>query len=143
MKTDLSNRLSSSGTAILRAAVLLALAGGLLAVGLLTAKLDPELVLLAVAAPVLLVLMLNRPAWGVLGIVLAAATVRFTLPTGTESRIVMSLVLTAAMLGVWLARAAALHRLETQPSRVHAPCWPLSPSVSSRTCGVSPFVTPR
>jgi hypothetical protein len=121
MKTDLSNRLSSSGTAILRAAVLLALAGGLLAVGLLTAKLDPELVLLAVAAPVLLVLMLNRPAWGVLGIVLAAATVRFTLPTGTESRIVMSLVLTAAMLGVWLARAAALHRLETQPSRVHAP----------------------
>ena len=121
MKSNVSQWLSSSSHALLRVAVLAGLAMGLLAVGLLATRLDPGFVLVAVSAPVLLVLMLNRPAWGVLGIVLAAATVRFTLPTGTESRIVMSLVVTAAMLAVWVARAAALHRLEVQPSRVHAP----------------------
>ena len=110
-----------SKAVIVRDLVLAAMVVALPAVGLLSVKLPAEYVLAAAVAPAALLVTLNKPAWGVLGIVLAAAAVRFSLPTGTESRIVMSLVVTAVLAMVWLARAAVLHRLEVQPSRVHRP----------------------
>jgi O-antigen ligase len=117
----LRSRISWPTAVVVRTLVLLALAGALPAVGLLSVKMPAEYVLVAAVLPAALLVTLNKPAWGVLGIVVAAAAVRFTLPTGTESRIVMSLVVTATLVLVWLARAAVLHRVETQPSRVHRP----------------------
>lgn len=65
---------------------------------------------------------LSRIEYGVLYIVFTAAFVRFSLPTGTESRIVASLLVTAVLIVLWLARMAIVdRRLYLKPSRTNVP----------------------
>lgn len=64
----------------------------------------------------------GRLEHGVLGIVLAAATIRFSLPTGTHSRIVMSLAVTAGVLGLWIAGMFIREReLQLKPAPTNTP----------------------
>jgi O-antigen ligase len=57
----------------------------------------------------------------VLGIVLVAAVVRVTLPTGTQSRIGMSLLMTAGVVGLWIGKMVSTDkrlRLRRAPTSV-------------------------
>ena len=107
---------------LLRIAVLAGLAVMLLGIGFVTPRVPPELVLIAVAAPPVVLLALNRLEYGVLALLLTAAFVRASLPTGTQSRIVASLLLTAALSGIWLGRMLVVEkRLHLKPTRTNVP----------------------
>jgi cell division protein FtsW (lipid II flippase) len=76
---------------------------------------SPENSLQAVALPLALLLILVavfllrlQPDFGPLLILAAAAFIPLSLPTGTASRLVDSLVLTMVFLGVWLAKMVIL-----------------------------------
>lgn len=111
-----------SNTVLLRLAVLVGLVVLLLAVGFVTSRVPPELVLIAVAAPPVVLLSTNRLEYGVLAIIFTAAFVRFSLPTGTQSRIVASLLITAIFIVLWLARMLVVKkRLYLKPSSTNVP----------------------
>ena len=85
---------------------------------------QPEFILAACVVPVAVfpVYRLGRIEYGVLVIVLTAAAVRFTLPTGTQSRLVMSLLLTVVFIVIWIARMFVVERrLYLLPSPVNVP----------------------
>jgi len=102
--------------------VLAGLIVGLLGIGFVAPRVPPELVLIAVAAPPVVLLALSRLECGVLVIVLTAAFVRFSLPTGTNSRIVASLLMTALFIGLWLLKMLVADRkLRLKPSSTNVP----------------------
>src|SRR5512137_1238898 len=81
---------------------LLVIAGvlvGLLGVGFVASRVSPELVLVAVIAPPAILLTMTNLRYGMPALLLTAAFVRVSLPTGTQSRIVASLLLAAALAG--------------------------------------------
>ncbi len=115
-------RIPISNTVLLRLSVLAGLMVGLLGVGVLTPRVSPELVLIAVAAPLVVLLALSRLEYGVLAIILTAAFVRFSLPTGTASRIVASLLVTAIFIVFRLTKMLVVDKsLRLKPSRVNLP----------------------
>ncbi len=102
----------------------LIIAGVILAdlmVGYLALRLRPDYLLATVVAVPLLLIALRWPESGVLGLLLTAAFVRVTLPTGTQSRIVASLILTALLVGLWLVRNLVEKRPLLRPSPVNRP----------------------
>lgn len=102
----------------------LIIAGVILAdlmLGYMALRLRPDYFLAAVAAVPLLLIALRWPETGVLGLLLTAAFVRVTLPTGTQSRVVASLVLTALLIGLWLVRSLVEKRPLLKPSPVNRP----------------------
>ncbi|MFN3763210.1 MAG: hypothetical protein ACK4WK_08435, partial [Anaerolineae bacterium] len=102
----------------------LIIAGVILAdlmLGYLALRLRPDYLLAAVGAVPLLLIALRWPESGILGLLLTAAFVRVTLPTGTQSRIVASLILTALLVGLWLVRNLAEKRPLLRPSPVNRP----------------------
>lgn len=104
----------------------LLLIGGLLladlAFGYVAVRVAPSLFALAIFAPFAALLMLARAEYGVLALLLTAAFVRASLPTGTQSRIVASLLLTAALTVAWILRMAWVERrLHLKPARTNAP----------------------
>jgi hypothetical protein len=103
-------RIPISESVLVRLPVLTGLTFLLLGIGFLAPRLGPELTLVAVAAPPIVLLVINRLEYGVLAIVFTAAFVRFSLPTGTASRIVASLVLTVAFIALWLAKMLVMDR---------------------------------
>jgi hypothetical protein len=107
---------------LLRLAILAGLIAGLLGVGFVAPRVSPELVLVAVAAPPIVLLAVGQLEFGVLAIVLTAAFVRFSLPTGTQSRIVASLLLTMIFTVLWLTRMLVVDKkLRLKPSRANIP----------------------
>jgi len=103
-------------------AMIAALLVGLLMVGWLATRLQPELLLVLVATPLAALLVFRRPQLSVPAITLTALFVRFSLPTGTQSRIVASLLLTALCLVLWIIRMASVDkRLRLRPSRANLP----------------------
>jgi O-antigen ligase len=111
-----------SNSALLRLAVLAGLMVGLLGLGYVTPRVSSQLVLIAMAAPPVVLLALSRLEYGVLAIILTAAFVRFSVGTGTESRIVASLLMTGAFVALWLARMLVVdRRLRLKPSSVNVP----------------------
>lgn len=92
-----------------------------LMLGYMALRLRPDYLLAAVAAVPVLLVALRWPESGVLGLLLTAAFVRVTLPTGTQSRIVASLVLTALLVGLWLVRNMVEKRPLLKPSPVNRP----------------------
>lgn len=102
----------------------LIIAGVILAdliLGYLALRIRPDYLLAAMAAVPLLLIALRWPESGVLGLLLTAAFVRVTLPTGTQSRIVASMVLTALLVGLWLVRTLMEKRPLLKPSPVNRP----------------------
>jgi hypothetical protein len=111
-----------SDSTLLRLAVLASLAVGLLGLGFMVTRVSSELVLIAIAAPPVILLALNRFEYGVLAIILTAAFVRFSLGTGTASRIVASLLMTAIFIMLWLTRMLAVDKnLQLKPARTNVP----------------------
>jgi hypothetical protein len=107
---------------LLRLAVLAGLIVGLLGLGFVAPRVPPELVLIAVVAPPVILLALSRLEYGVLAIILTAAFVRFSLPTGTASRIVASLVTTLIFIVLWLTQMLVRDkRLQLRPSSANVP----------------------
>jgi len=91
-------------------------------VGFLAPRVSPELVLIIVVAPPAALLVLSKFEYGVLVIVLTAAFVRFSLPTGTQSRIVASLIVTVLFIALWVIRMLVVEkRLYLKPSRINVP----------------------
>jgi len=85
---------------------------------------SPQFLVVLGLAPLAVLTMrrLGRLEYGILGIVLTAGVVRFTLPTGTESRIVLSLAVTALMVGLWVVNMLITEkRLWLKPARTNKP----------------------
>ncbi len=107
---------------LLRVVVLGGLLVADLALGYLAVRLDPQLLLLAVLIPPVALLALRYSEYGLVALLLTAAFVRASLPTGTQSRIVASLVLTAVLVALWIGRAVVLKQpLLPRRSRVIRP----------------------
>lgn len=109
---------------LVRLAIIAALAVALLGVTLVTLRMGPGVALAVACVPVLIMVALNQLEYSALLILFVAAFVRFTLPTGTESKIVASMALTAVLIGTWLLRMlTAGRRLRLVPSRANAPLF--------------------
>ena len=90
-----------------------------------TGMLRPELIVAGVLAVSCLPLWpwLRRLEYGILAILLAAGLLNiFTLPTGTQSRLVLSMVIAAGCIGLWLFKTVWMRRgARLKPSRINAP----------------------
>ena len=98
-----------------------------LALGVVTAmgRPDPKLILAASVA-MLGLAFLNRDGrfeHGILAIIVAAGLINFfTLPTGSESRLVISLVIALALIGLWVMRQLLVDkRITLKPSLINLP----------------------
>ena len=116
-------RIPISDSGLLQLTVLTGLAVGLAGAGFAASRVPPELVLIAaVMPPVVLLTLTSRLEYSVLAIILTAGFVRFSLPTGTESRIVASMVVTALLIALWVVQMLARDkRLYLKPSRTNVP----------------------
>jgi hypothetical protein len=115
-------RIPISNDVLLRLVVIPGLIVGLMGIGFLSAYIPPELVLMAIAVPPVVLVALRRLEFGVLAVVLTAAFVRFSLPTGTESRIVASLLMTMIFTVLWLTKMLVVDKkLQLKPSRANIP----------------------
>jgi len=122
MLRAIRRRVPISNSVLIRLCVLAGLVVGLLGVSFLAPRVPPELVLIAVAAPLVVLLAFSRLEYGVLTIILTAAFVRFSLPTGTASRIVASLLMTATFIMLWLIKMLVVERrLYLKPSIANVP----------------------
>lgn len=88
-------------------------------------RIKPEMMLAVAVIPVGLLAFyrLGRFEYGVLALVLAAGLVNFvTLPTGNESRIVISLVVAMGLAGLWIVQLLVVDkRIRLEPSPVNLP----------------------
>jgi O-antigen ligase len=127
MNHTIRQKIPISNALLLRLSVLAGLVVGLMGIGFLTSRIPPELVLLvliAIAVPPVVLLALSRLEFGVLAIVLTAAFVRFSLPTGTESRIVASLLVTVIFIALWVTRMLVVDRkLHLKPLSTNVPLF--------------------
>jgi len=115
-------KVSTSKSVLFRLAILAGLIAGLLGVGFVAPRVSPELVLIAVVAPPIVLLAVGQLEFGVLAIVLTAAFVRFSLPTGTQSRIVASLFMTIVFTALWLIKMLVVDKkLQLKPSWANIP----------------------
>lgn len=107
---------------LLRVAVL-ALCFGLSALaGPIAASERARYLPIALLGLVLIVLALYRLEWGILILVLSTLVLRFALPTGRQTPLVASLLLTALLVGMWLVRMILEEkRLHLLPSAVNFP----------------------
>lgn len=118
----LRRRIPLSNSTLLRLAILAGLLVGLLGIGFVAPRVSSELVLLAVAVPPVVFLALSRLEYGVPAIIATAAFVRFSLSTGTQSRIVASLLMTFIFIALWFARMLVVDkRLRLKPANTNVP----------------------
>jgi hypothetical protein len=115
-------RIPISNPVLIRLGMIPVLIVGLIGIGFLSSRISPELVLIAVAVPPVVLLALSRLEYGVLAIVFTAAFVRFYLPTGTQSRISASLLMTMIFTVLWVARMLVVDKkLQLKSSRANVP----------------------
>jgi len=92
------------------------------AIGLLMAKVSPAFVLLALAAPFGIVAVVKRLELGIAAMLLTAVFVRFRIPTGTASEIVISLVICLGCIGLWIVNMLVIEkRLALKPAVTNKP----------------------
>jgi len=83
---------------------------------------NPFIILVAIVAPMGVFAVLKRIELGLVAMLLAGVFVRFRLPTGTASEIVISLVLCGGLLGLWVVRLLVVDkRLALKPAPTNAP----------------------
>jgi hypothetical protein len=97
--------------------------GVLAAVGYLAARIEePFIVLVAIIAPMGVFALLKHIELGLVAMLLSGVFVRFRLPTGTASEIVMSLLLCAGLLALWVIHMLIeKKRLALKPTPINAP----------------------
>jgi O-antigen ligase len=114
---------------LLRLAVICGVLGMGAAIGWLIAKgkVEPMMILAVVVAPIGLLIFyrLGRIEYGILAIPLAAGLINFfTLPTGSESRIVISLLVAVGLWALWILQWLLVDkRIWIKPSPVNAPVF--------------------
>lgn len=93
--------------------------------GLIAAKLSPTYAIVAAILPVILVgieAILRDHEYSPVIILFSACFITFSLPTGTGSRLVLSLVLTMVLVTLWVLRLIIVEkRIRLYPSPVNAP----------------------
>jgi hypothetical protein len=108
-----------------RAVFFLAVLVGALALGVVGAKTNPVYAVVAGALPLALVALqwlLLREAWVPPLLLAVALYLPFSLPTGTGSRLVISLLLTILFAGILIVRMASVeHRLRLAPNLANLP----------------------
>lgn len=116
-------RIPISYSTLLRLAILAGLTVGLLGIGFVTPRFPHRWVLIAVIVPpIVLLATFSRLEYGVVAILFTAAFVRFSLGTGTQSRVVASLLMTMVFMVLWLLRMVVKDkRLHLKPSRTNMP----------------------
>ncbi|MGI5914984.1 MAG: O-antigen ligase family protein [Anaerolineae bacterium] len=118
----LRHRLSHAGPRLRQGIILAGLMLALPVVGMLIAsRVSLNFVLPVILAPILFGIAANRLQWSVVGIFFTAAFVRFTLPSGTHSRIVASLLFTALLVVIWVSRMMLAGRVQLRSSPAHKP----------------------
>ena len=94
-------------------------------IGILITQVNPILIIIAVTAPLALVglqFILPRPELGPVLILFAAAFIPLSLPTGTESKLVDSFLLTLLFVGNWLLYMIIVKkRLSWEPTPANKP----------------------
>jgi len=102
-------------SALIRIGVIGALMGALPAIGYLVTRprIDPFFVLVAVIAPMGAFAVLRRIELGLAAMLLSGVFVRFRLPTGTASEIVISLLLCGGILGLWVVNMLVVYKKVT------------------------------
>lgn len=114
-------RIQLRRTILLRVAMVFGVLAAVPVAGVLAVRMNAQYVLVAALAPLFL-LVVPRLDLAPLIILAAAAFVRFTLSTGTESRLVASLLLTMLLVGAWVFRMLIVEkRLRLKPSPVNGP----------------------
>jgi O-antigen ligase len=123
MMHTIRRKIPGIDSGLLRLVILGGLMVGLMGIGFASTRVPPELILIAVVVPPTIVLALTkRLEYGVLAIILAAGFVRYSLPTGTESRIVISLLMTALFIVLWIVQMLTKDRkLRLNPSHANVP----------------------
>lgn len=118
-------RAVQSRSLLIRWGILLGFSGALGLIGFIAANKSLALAVAIGLAPLAVVLflqMVQRLEWGVIAILATAGFVRFTLPTGTESRIVASMAIAGVAVVLWLGRMLVVERrLELASSPLNAP----------------------
>jgi hypothetical protein len=119
-RRDQLSRVAVIGGVVL-AAAMVGLVLGLRRTGMLRPELIVAGALAASSLPVWL--WLRRLEYGILAILLAAGLLNFvTLPTGTQSRLVFSLVIAAGCIGLWIFKMFARGRqARLKPARINRP----------------------
>lgn len=98
------------------------LVAGWLLLALAASRLPLEYVLVAAFLPLIAVFVVQQAKYGAVFLLMTAALVRFSLPTGTQSRIVASLLLSALLVGLWLIRSLLIDKqLRLLPSPMNRP----------------------
>ncbi len=113
---------------LMQSVIIFGLWGLSLFVGRLIGKMyvihKPELLIAAAFAPIALLSLrrLGRFEYGLLAILLTAGLVRVRLPTGTQSEIVFSLIVSLGLVGIWLFQMLVIDKkLSLKPSPINRP----------------------
>jgi O-antigen ligase len=113
---------------LIQAVIIVGLWGISLFAGRLIGKMfvikKPELLIAAALAPIALLVLyrLGRFEYGLLAVLLTAGLVRVRLPTGTQSEIVISLLVSMGLVGVWLFQMLVVDKkLLLKPSLINRP----------------------
>jgi hypothetical protein len=92
------------------------------AVGWLMTKVPPLFVLVALVVPFAVLAVVKHVELGIAAMLVAGVFVRFRVPTGTSSEIVISLVICAGCIALWIIRMLGMEkRLALRPSVVNVP----------------------
>jgi len=111
-------------SALIRIGILGGLAFMLPAIGYLVTmpRIDPFFVLVAIIAPMGAFAVLRKIELGLVAMLLSGVFVRFRLPTGTASEIVISLLLCVGVLGLWIVHMLVVDkRLALKPAPTNFP----------------------
>ena len=108
-------------TNLSRGLIIASLLSFLLLLGWAVPVIDWELLLGGVAVAAIALLILRRFEIGVLALLLTTAFIRFTLPTGTHSRIVASLLVASMLIVVWVVKMLLRREFSLVPSRSNFP----------------------
>lgn len=107
---------------LIRVGVVGALLCVLPGVGLLMAKVPPAFVLVALAVPFGLLAVVKRLELGIAAMLLAGVFVRFRIPTGTGSDIVISLVICVGCIALWIIHMLVVEkRIALKPAVTNLP----------------------
>ncbi len=124
-RSAIYDRIQPHRALLLRLALALGVLIGAPIVGVLTARVDPLWVFIGLGLlmmPVGLQFILKRPSLAPLIILVAAAFLPISIPTGTGSNVVDSLLLTMFFVGMWILRMLTVEkRFRLAPSPVNKP----------------------
>ena len=123
MLDSVRRRLQISPAMWLRMLIVGGVLAGLLVVGVAAPRFPVDFMLVGIGMMAVLLLP-HRIEWGVVGILVTAAFVRFEISTGTQSPIVASLMVSAMVLGLWLAERFVIRRdLQFAPAPTNVPLF--------------------